>query len=68
MFDTLLLFILFIINTVCIISAIITIYALLKAICSSSVYEEANWIRFAVKALIINTAADLILMANRLFE
>lgn len=68
MFNTLLLFILFVVNTVCIISAIITIYALLRAIRSSSVYEEANWIRFAVKALIVNTAADLILMTNRLFE
>lgn len=47
------------------ISAVVVVFALVKALRTKDLIREDRYLRLGVKALIVNTVLDIIYMANR---
>lgn len=47
------------------ISAVVVVFALVKALRTKDMIREDRYLRLGVKALIVNTVLDIIYMANR---
>ena len=55
----------FLVGIIGFVSAIVMLYAAIRALRSPSVFDAENWMRLVFRALIVNTVADLILHADR---